>query len=111
MLGASSGFHEVRWQDERDGLQRHWVPVGDRRRFERVLRLGRALEVAAVPRRSRDSWAIGPGWCLWAKTQGGPSLALLEDFRPVPTLILREGRTSRLVALWALSEGLEWDWL
>ena len=44
--------------------------------------------------------------CLWVRVEDGRSLARLRRFNPGPTLVLREGRTVRHVAVWALTRAL-----
>jgi hypothetical protein len=45
--------------------------------------------------------------CLWTRVEDGRSLAALRRFNPGPSLVLREGRTVRHVAVWALTRTLE----
>lgn len=48
---------------------------------------------------------------LWARVEGKKEAEALMRFRPRPTIVLREGSTSRLVALWTLRNPLSYEWL
>lgn len=47
---------------------------------------------------------------IWARTASGPAAERLRRFRPVPSLVLREGASVRYTAFWALSEPLSEEW-
>lgn len=58
----------------------------------------------------------GHGTCdrarvLWARVEGKKEAGALARFRPVPSLLLREGATSRMVALWELDRALNYEWV
>lgn len=48
--------------------------------------------------------------CLWARVTTGESARRLAEFRPQPTLTIREGKTCKRTALWALTQPLELPW-
>lgn len=48
---------------------------------------------------------------LWARVEGKREAQALARFRPVPSIVLREGSTSRYVALWQLRNPLGYEWL
>jgi hypothetical protein len=52
-----------------------------------------------------------PTSILWARTENGKAASLLRSFKPQPHVVLREGSTIRYVAMWALSDPLEGDYL
>lgn len=67
------------------------------------------LSAGARPRR-------GFGTCdsarvLWARCETKDAVKRLGWFKPRPTLVLREGSTSRYVALWELENALAYEWL
>lgn len=115
MTAGARGFHVIEWRHETEGLQRHWVEVGNKRRFvELVDWLGRGMSleiaVSAVPRPERSHGTAGLSSVLWARTEGKEQLRFLERFRPRPTLVLEEGDTTRRTAFWALSSPLNYEW-
>lgn len=100
-LGDDPGLHYDFEFDQRDEWVRAVVSAGQ----DRDVRLAAAL-------RSRR----GMGTCslsrvLWARVEGKKEAAALARFRPCPTLVLREGSTSRMVALWELRQALRYEWV
>lgn len=67
------------------------------------------LAAAARPRRGFGS--CGSTAVLWARVEGKKDAQALARFRPRPTLLLREGSTSRYVAVWSLRRPLSYDWM
>lgn len=110
LLGGP-GFLEVRVDSLADS-SRCWLPADNRGGFVGLLSelAGRDVWAGVTPRRKRDSWPA-EAHCLWAVTDSKAAVAALQAFRPVPTLILREGTSVRCVALWALLRPLGWDWV
>jgi hypothetical protein len=45
---------------------------------------------------------------LWARVEGSKQLEWARKFRPLPTLILQEGASSRRTLFWALEETVPW---
>lgn len=103
------GYHEIQCRSS-EGSARLWIPCDRRRALERILRSDDCF-ISAVPRSREDSFALGDAHVLWARLdrpECGDRLARL----PVgPTLVVREGRSSRRYALWALSRPLYGDWI
>jgi hypothetical protein len=105
LWGTDRGVHEVRV-----GSATCWIPCARPRPFGRLLTQDDVM-VNAVPRTAPDAYALGPAWVLWARLER-PACATLLGRLPVgPTLVLREGSSSRRTALWALSEPLDGDWI
>lgn len=105
LWGEGGQLHEVRLAG-----QTCWVPC------ERGDVLGRLLraddcQVSMVPRTARDPFAIGRAWVLWARLEAPECASRLERLRVGPTLVAREGASSRRLALWALSEPLSGPWI
>jgi hypothetical protein len=48
---------------------------------------------------------------FWAVVTGSEQNRWLERFRPAPTMLLREGASTRRVALWWLEQSLAHDWI
>jgi hypothetical protein len=48
-----------------------------------------------------------PSSLLWARTGSEAAASRLRSFRPLPTVVVREGATTRYVAFWALADPLE----
>lgn len=116
VTAAARGFHLITWHHPTEGLQKHWVACSDPRRYRELINwLGREMlppleiQVSAVPRPTRAHGTAGLSSAMWVRTEGKKSLALLERFRPRPTIVLEEGDSTRRVALWALSSPLNYE--
>lgn len=48
----------------------------------------------------------GHGECMWARVEGQRGIDRLRRFRPVPTMVFREGGLKRWCALWMLDRQL-----
>jgi hypothetical protein len=103
------GIHEITCRYA-DRTARIWMPCDRRRPFTRIV-CADDCYVSAVPRTSEDSFAVGLGWMLWARLERpecGDRLARL----PIgPTVVVREGRSSRRYAFWSLSRPLSDEWI
>jgi hypothetical protein len=82
-----------------------WLGWVQRLSEDRDVRLG------AGSRRGRGFGTCGQAAVLWARVESKREAVNLERFRPVPTLVLREGASCRRVALWSLRRPLSYDWL
>jgi hypothetical protein len=87
-----------------------WVPCEQPRTLARLLRSD-DVHVGLVPRTAKDQYALAPAWVLWARLETPDCAQRLARFRPAPTLVAREGASSRRIALWALCEPLEGMWV
>lgn len=103
------GIHEITCRNC-EGAARIWMPCDRRRPFERIVRADDCY-VSAVPRTAQDSFALGLGWVLWARLERPECAARLARLPVGPTVVAREGRSSRRYALWALSRPLSGDWI
>lgn len=103
------GFHEIRCNYS-EGAARIWMPCDRRRPFERILRADDCY-VSAVPRTSEDSFAIDRTWVLWARLDRPECAERLARLPVGPSAVLREGRSSRRYALWALSRPVSGPWI
>ena len=86
----------------------------ERRQYERTVRLAledRDVLLGAAPRPEPGFGYADRASCLWVRTESKAQKAALKAFRPAPTVVLQEGATCRLVALWALAEPLGHDWV
>lgn len=112
MLGGNGrGYHHIRWQDQ-GAWRNHWTAVTDKRMFGLLRRVGEdnETELFLVPRALEGTRFAGESSCLWVRVEGTRQLEALQAFRPVPTITLREGASSRCTALWGLSKPLGPDW-
>jgi hypothetical protein len=105
LWGAPGQLHEVRV-----GPARCWVPVEQRRAFVRLLGEDDVF-VSPVPRAHPDDLSWAQTHVLWARLETPECAALLGRMRVGPTLVIREGQSSRRTALWALSAPLEGPWI
>lgn len=88
--------------------------VGDRAGWLRMVQRmseDRDVLLSAGSRRRRGFGTCASASVLWCRVEGKSQERELLRFRPSPTLVVREGSTSRRVALWALRRPLEFDWL
>lgn len=111
LAGDGLGVFECRWWDQ-GRAQRHYIDVADVRRFRLLEALGadREVELFAVPRPRRSVQFAGEASALWVRVEGSDQWGRLQRFRPSPTIILREGASSRANALWALDRPLTLGW-
>jgi hypothetical protein len=63
--------------------------------------------VGAIPRRKPEPSFLARANVLWARLDTGKHAEALARFRSAPTMVLREGKSPRRVALWALAEPLK----
>lgn len=71
----------------------------------------RDVVLSAGARRARGHGTCMTASVLWARVEGKKQEAALRRFRPSPSMVIREGSTTRRVALWALEKPLSYDWL
>lgn len=107
LSGDRPGFHELRFEDES-----RWIVTADRRRFIRSLDAPTLTRrwVSVCPRIDLTPDFASEAACLWARVEGTASSTALLAFKPHPTLLLRDGQTTRRTALWALEKPLKPDW-
>lgn len=109
MIAGEDGLLLIDWQD---GSRREtsYFPVAHSARFERMLAFhqeqGNDPHVSLVPRRDKHLDNIGRGSVLWCRGEQGESWKRLRNFKPKPTLVLRDGKTCRYTALWWLDKPL-----
>jgi hypothetical protein len=109
ILAPDGGWIDVRSWAHGEGWRSYWheaVPHSDRElegfvryaeeRCDREVRL-------SLPRSKRGLQYVARAACLWAVTEGKDPAKKLARFRPAPTIVLREGTSSRLWAIWALN--------
>lgn len=120
VIAGTDGFMVINWQD---GSRREtsWFPVSDYDRWESMLAFHRMMgndpRISLVPRRDKHLDNVGTSTVFWVRGETGESWARLRNFKPRPSLILRDGQTCRYTALWWLDRPLpvmsdpEKDWL
>lgn len=80
-----------------------YLPVADRDRFEFYAGLD-DVSLSLVPRRAeQEEGALSSAGAMWVRLDSAKQSQALERFRPVPSLVLREGNTVRRWALWFVS--------
>ena len=87
-----------------------WVPCAQQRAFTRLVSSD-DVHLSAVPRHRPDAWALAPAHVLWARLESPACASLLARLPIAPTLVVREGGSSRRTVLWALSAPLEGSWI
>lgn len=105
LWGDRGQYHEVRVAGAAC-----WIPCVQQRALSRILRADDCM-VSAVPRTERDPYALAPAWILWARLEAPECGERLRRLAAGPTLVIREGASSRRTVLWALSEPLRGDWI
>lgn len=105
MIAAAEGQRVRVAVRHRGELADIYVPHDQPNRFRRLLDAEEA-QVALVPRRGRSS-LLAKGSVLWARIDSAKACTGLERFRFPPTLVVREGRSIRRWALWALARPLD----
>jgi hypothetical protein len=105
LWGDSGQFHELRI-----GAATCWVPCVKRRPFMRLIDQP-DTRVSFVPRTEQHPMALGPAWVLWVRLERPACAQALARLPIGPTLVVREGRSSRRWALWSLSRPLRGAWI
>ena len=103
------GLHEIQCRYS-EGPARIWMPCEKRRPFERIVKANDCY-VSAVPRMQENSITWGAAHILWLRLDRPDCAERLARLPVGPTLVVREGRSSRRYALWALSRPLSGDWI
>jgi hypothetical protein len=108
-----SSYFELRPLDP-VGCQR-FVPVRElRAAADLVMALceHHQIYVGAAPRtrRAGTADAVERVWCLWADLDTPDSVAALDTFRPLPSIVIRSGTAENLHAWWPLREAMEPEW-
>jgi hypothetical protein len=101
------GLHELRVGNPPAQI---WIPCERRRPFIRLLTADDCY-AAPVPRRGEDPMDYGRAHVLWARLERPDCAAQLARVPKPPTLVIREGRSSRRWAFWALSRAISGDWI
>lgn len=111
-LGDGAGCQHIHWYLD-GGRVEHIFDADDGRRMRAFLGwLGERREVQwlAVPRARREVRYAGLSSALWCRVETRQAWERLQRFRPEPTIVLREGSSSRADAIWALDRCLTLDW-
>jgi len=103
------GFHELQVRYS-EGTARIWMPCDRWRPLARMLKADDCY-VSAVPRVDRNALGYDKAHILWVRLDRPDCADRLARLPVGPTLVVREGRSSRRYALWALSRPLSGDWI
>jgi hypothetical protein len=113
VLGWSGGVMEVRTWREGRGEHRDFF-VMDRHAGGRIVEFVRTTDeryssevVLGVPA-VRAAGGVRAATAFWVRVEGTKQNEWLQRFKPQPTVILREGGSSRRWALWALDHPIRW---
>jgi hypothetical protein len=98
------------WREVRIGTVTCWIPCERPRPFTRLVAAA-DVAIGPVPRSAQDQFALAASWVLWARLERPACAAKLARLPVGPTLVVREARSSRRTALWALSRPLSGDWI
>lgn len=120
MIAGPAGFVQLEYHELGEPplssvgtWRQHWVRCDDLARWSHHAAFFSErfdTRFAVAPRARRDAEAVAPCSILWAVTESREAAARLGRFNPPPTLILRQGETARLTAIWALERPLGWEW-
>jgi hypothetical protein len=105
LWGDGGQFHELRIAHAPC-----WIPCAQRRPFARLLRMD-DVTISLVPRTEHDALSLGAASVLWARLESPACADALARLPVGPTLVVREGGSSRRWALWALSRPLSGAWI
>lgn len=105
LLGWGGGHLPV-YRENGHGMKTAWLEAGAGRLagFAETCDRLRSEELhVGLPCKVRFG---GPtmGTVLWCRIEGGDQLARARKHRPLPSMVLQEGRSSRRVLIWALEE-------
>ncbi len=112
---ARMRWHELRTLEPEGGRSGSWWDCARPQAVAGFLAREAARDgdvtISPVPRRVRGmDGADSHSCCLWARVEGARAGALLANFRPEPSLVLRDGSAKRWTALWLLSKPLPVSW-
>jgi hypothetical protein len=99
------------WREVNVGTATCWVPCERPRPLARLLTGASGAHIGPVPRTAQDPYALASSWVLWARLERPACAEQLARLPVGPTLVVREARSSRRTALWALSRPLSGDWV
>lgn len=114
LLGWPGGFLELRAIHQDGERESIWprAAIGELAHYVGLIEQLHG-EVECSMLRPRRGWGTSSPAIpvLWARLDGGKRQAnVLRRFRPVPTFVVREGSSTRYVALWALQEPVKgWE--
>lgn len=112
MIAGPSGYVQLDWHED-TAWRSMWIPCDDLARWrhhsswfaERY-----DVRIGAAPRSTRERDTPMRCSVLWVVAESRRACERLGRLRPRPTLVLREGGTTRTTAIWALDKPLAWDW-
>jgi hypothetical protein len=85
--------------------------LGGWSRMVRALSEDRDVVLSAGSRRRRGMGTCDRAAVLWCRVESRKQADALRRFRPSPTLVVREGESCRMTALWSLRRPLAYEWL
>lgn len=103
---------DLRSEAERVTAYHECVTIRDAARLAETVRLAhdRNFEVAvSLPRPQRGWGTVGSASLLWCRVEGTEQVQRAARFRPLPTMVVREGQSSRRLLMWALDDRLPYE--
>jgi hypothetical protein len=115
VLGWSGGIMEIRTWREGRGEHRDFLKTGTGDAGRRLARFVRETDeryssevLLGVPATKRARGGVAAATAFWVRVEGTEQNRWLASFQPQPTIVLREGSSSRRWALWALEYPVRW---
>jgi hypothetical protein len=116
VMGWAGGWAELTtWHEAEPRVKPFWVDLSGPGAGGKLARLVRDIDERwsaeirlSLPRRRLHFGTVSFAGCLWAMTEGTDQTQRLERFRPEPTLVLREGSSSRRTSLWLINRQLDY---
>lgn len=110
-LGLVSGWLELDFTREDGSSGKWWArTTNGQLREHHAMALQRDHELrTSLARVARWGFPAGHVPVLWVRTEGSAQAKRLANMRPLPTLVLRAGESSRRLAMWALNAPVPFD--
>lgn len=101
------GWHHKQMPVYQGRRQTGWHAAGHPGRLEQMAEHNDELAVG-LPWRRRDGGVTG-ATIVWARIAGASQYDRALKFKPLPTMVLQEGRSTRRLLIWALDTFLSYD--
>lgn len=115
ILGWNGGIMEVQTWREGRGDHSNYFDMATASAARRLARFVREVDeryscqvLLGVPAAKRAKGGVGTATAFWVRVEGTVQNRWLAGFQPQPTIVLREGSSSRRWAVWALEHPVRW---
>jgi hypothetical protein len=104
------GWHHHQFPVFHDGARQpsRWHIAGRTDRLERSLHDGAGIAIG-LPLGRREAGGPTGATIAWARIAGASQYSRALKFKPLPTMVLQEGRSTRRLLIWALDTFLAYD--